>query len=158
MYVHIYIESGALWGPPYHRFYEFSSLCTYVVFIDLLVLYVYREREIRYLHQMWSYCGETQTCKSYLSGGEKAGDLSYLLLNKTKKDCLGDLSTRICSAGQKICLSLSLFIYLRGRESSYVSPEQKEWMHCGPEDLSLSLSLSVLWSEKAQLSSQNRRD
>ena len=40
-YIHIDIESGALWGPPYHRFYEFFSMCIHFVFIDLLFLYVY---------------------------------------------------------------------------------------------------------------------
>ena len=83
------------------------------------------------MHQMWSYCGETQTCKSYLSGGEKAGDLF---------------------SGTE---DLSIFFSLRGLENSFLPLEQKG-MYCGPEDLSP--SISFLGREETHFYSKIRRD
>ena len=139
---------------------------------------------------MWSYCGETpQTWTSYLSGGEKTRDLSYLPLNKTKIDCLGrtiyskfvqrdrrSLYLFLSSGARKLISSpwtegnvlrarrsISLYFFLGEGRNSFLFQDQKGWMYCVPEDLSLpffllSLSPSLFGSEKAYFSPQNRRD
>ena len=102
---------------------------------------------------MWSYCGETpQTWKSYLSGGERTRDLVYLLLEMTRKNCLGRTIYSPLFSGTE---DLSIFFFPRRRENSFLSPEQKGWMYWGTEDLSP--SLSFLGRENTNFCSKNRK-